>query len=164
MKARLSVVLSVVFLALWAGLAFAEQKGSIELTAVAEKEAVVTDAHGKAVKKLVPAGKVLPGDEIVYSVLYKHVGDKPAENVVIDNPIPEHMVYVDGSAEGRDAAITFSVDGGKTYRPAKGLTVKGPDGKPRPATAADYTGVRWTLKKPLKPRESGRVSFRARLK
>jgi len=164
MKKSIIAVLALGFLALSAFAAFAETKGAIELTSLAEKEITLTDAAGKSVKKLVPAGKVIPGDEIIYSVTFKHVGDKPAEKVVLDNPVPEHTLYVAGSAEGKDAVITFSVDGGKTYHAEKDLKVKKADGTYRPAVPEDYTGVRWTLKKALKPGDSGRVSFRAKLK
>lgn len=152
------------FLAVSAFAAFAETKGAIELTSLAEKETLVKDASGKTVKKLVPAEKVIPGEVIIYSVAFKHVGDKSADKVVLENPVPEHMIYVAGSAEGKDAAITFSVDGGKTYLPEKDLLVKKADGTFRPAAPEDYTGVRWALKKALKPGDKGKMSFKAKLK
>ncbi|MBI5845278.1 MAG: hypothetical protein HZB23_11485 [Deltaproteobacteria bacterium] len=164
MRKSIIAFFAISFLAISAFSAFAETRGAIELTSLAEKEVVVTDASGKAVKKLVAAEKVIPGDEIIYSVSFRHVSDKPAEKVVLDNPVPEHMIYVPGSAEGRDTSITFSVDGGKTYHPEKDLRVKKADGTYRPAMPEDYTGVRWTLKKAVRPGEKGRVSFKAKLK
>jgi hypothetical protein len=44
------------------------------------------------------------------------------------------------------------------------LKVRKIDGSFRLAVAEDYKAVRWILKKALKPGESGRVSFKARLK
>lgn len=164
MRKSIPALFALGFLAVSAFTALAETKGAIELTSLAEKEVVTTDASGKAVKKLVPAEKVIPGDVVTYSVSYRHVGEKPAEKVVLDNPVPEHMIYVPGSAEGKDAAITFSVDGGKTFLPEKDLKVKKADGTYRPATPEDYTGVRWTLRKALKPGDKGRVSFKSKLR
>lgn len=164
MKKTIIAVFAAGFLAVSALAAAAETKGAIELTSLAEKEVVTTNAAGKAVTKLVPAAKVIPGDEIIYSLVYKHVGDKPAEKVVLDNPVPPEMTYVPGSATGKDAVITFSVDGGKTFHAEKDLLVKKPDGSFRPAAPADYTVVRWTMKKAVKPGETGRVSFKAKLK
>jgi len=152
------------FVLLCNGAAWAQQSGRVELTLVAEQERQVITDKGEKELKRVPAAKVVPGDEVIYSIHYVNKGKEAADSVVIDNPVPEHMLYTQGSAAGADTAITFSVDKGKTYHPPSKLTVTGADGKERPATAADYTHIRWTLQKPLVPGGKGLVSFRARLK
>jgi len=89
---------------------------------------------------------------------------QPAGNVTIMNPVPEHMAYVDKSAEGTGARIDYSIDGGKTYAAPDKLKVTDGQGKVRPALAQDYTHIRWVLIAPLAPGGTGGVSFKARLK
>ncbi|OQX63543.1 MAG: hypothetical protein B5M56_02485 [Desulfococcus sp. 4484_241] len=144
--------------------AFAAGKGLIELKSVAEVEVKAFNDEGKKVLVRKPAGKVLPGDEVIYTTYYRNIGKKAAENVVITNPVPEHMVYKASSAAGKDARITFSADNGKTFHPEGRLYVTGPDGKKRPANPEDYTHVRWTITKSLPPGAEGFVTYRAVLK
>jgi uncharacterized repeat protein (TIGR01451 family) len=146
------------------GLAFSQNQGNIELKMIAEKEMVFTDAQGKKQIKRVEPAKVIPGEEIIYTITYTNSGDQNADNVYITNPVPEHMLYKEGSAEGIGTVITFSVDGGVTYDIPSKLKVKNIDGTLRPAVAEDYTHIRWTLKKPLSPKGNGNVVYRAILK
>ncbi len=70
----------------------------------------------KEVKRVDTAkAKVVPGDIVIFSTYYTNIGSKPAANVMITNPVPEHMVYMDRSAEGKGTTIEFSVNGGKSY-------------------------------------------------
>ena len=57
-----------------------------------------------------------------------------------------------------------SEDGGKTFNTARQLMVTGTDGKPRPATAEDYSHVRWTFQFNLDPGQQADVWYRARVK
>jgi hypothetical protein len=83
---------------------------------------------------------------------------------VVTNPVPAQTVYVEDSASGHDAAITFSVDGGKTYDSAGKLTVTDANEETRAATAEDYTHVRWTFGSSLEPGQEVPVTYRARVK
>jgi uncharacterized repeat protein (TIGR01451 family) len=145
--------------------AWAQQKESIELRSTAEVDVVSTNAKGeKEVKRVdVAKAKVVPGYVVIFTTIYANVGKKPAEKVVITNPMPEHMDYVDQSAEGKGTKIDFSVDKGKSYGTPDTLTVIDAQGKKRKAVPADYTGIKWTLDKPLPPGGTGSVSFRAKV-
>ena len=66
------------------GPAFAEEKGTIELTCIAEKEIEVIKDDGEKELKRVPPGRVIPGDTIVYTITYKNVGDSNADNEGMD--------------------------------------------------------------------------------
>ncbi len=162
---RFSIALALAGLALLAvtGIARAAEEGSIELKAVAEVEVEVLREDGGTDVERVKASTVVPGDEVIYTIYYTNVGDKTADKVVVTNPLPGEMVYVDGSATGDGAAVTFSVDGGKTYGIPGDLTVLDADGNERPATADDYTHIRWTFQTPVSSGEGGYVDFRARL-
>lgn len=142
------------------------QQGSIELKSVSEVEVVTKDAQGKTVVNRVEAAKskVVPGNVVIITTTYRNIGTMPADNVAITNPIPQHTFYVDLSASGKDTRIDFSIDGGKTYNAPEKLTAKDDQGRTRPALPVDYTDIRWTRSKQLKPGESGSVSFRTRIK
>ena len=143
--------------------ALAQEEGSIELKSIAEVEKEDFNAEGQKVVMRVPATKVVPGDEVIYTNFYTNVGTEAASKVVITNPIPEHMLYVQASAKGAGMAITFSIDKGKTYDEPARLMKTQVDGTKRLAVPADYTHIRWVRQKALGPGEKGEVSFRARL-
>lgn len=144
----------------------AQQKGSIELKSTAEIDVTETNAKGmKETRQVeVSKAKVLPGDVVTFTTTYTNRGNKPAEQVIITNPVPEHMDYLAGSAEGKGMKIDFSVDKGKTYNSPENLVVIDPQGKTRTAVPADYTHIRWSLEKPLPAGGTGSVSFRAKLR
>lgn len=132
--------------------------GTVSLQNVVEKEITVTQ-DGKTVKKRVPAAKAAPGEEVIYTSIFKNIGAKPAGNIFITNPMPPHTTYVGGSAFGDNAAVTFSADGGKTWAPADQLKVRD-GGKERPAGVTDITHVRWVYRGELAVAKESSVGFR----
>lgn len=149
---------------LLAGNAVLARAQTVELTTKAEKEVEVVEKGVKS-KKLAAPEKMVPGNEVVYTLTYANKTAKPAEKVIITNPVPKHTRYKEGSAAGEDADITYSVDGGKTFTSPDKLTVviKDKSGKDiaRPAAAQDYTHIRWLLRQNVAPGKSGSVRFRA---
>lgn len=145
--------------------AWGQEKGTIELTSVSEVEIASTNDKGERTVKRVDASKasVAPGEIVIYTVRYVNKGDQPAERVVIRNPVPRHMEYVDKSSAGAGTKIEYSVDG-RVFAELEKLTVRGQDGKDRPAGPADITVIRWTVGKPVPRGGRGSVSFRAKVK
>lgn len=141
----------------------AGDQGIVQLTAFAELEEVQVDADGARRVEFLPAEKVVPGDVVLYRTRYLNRGGDAAEQVVIRNPIPEHMVYVMGSAFGELAQVDFSVDGGESFAAPELLRVPDGEGGQRAAAAADFTDIRWILERGLAPGEDGQVGFRAQL-
>ncbi len=141
-----------------------ENGGGVTLKVMVEQEIVITNEKGRKEKRRIAATKVVPGDEVIYTIHYLNGGTQPADDVFITIPIARETRYVEGSARGADTRITFSVDGGKQFAEPERLVVKGKGGHSRAATAADYTHIRWTFMKPVPPGASGAVSFRATLK
>lgn len=136
--------------------------GSIELQAVAQQQKITVARDGTKHTEMVPAARVVPGTELLYTVNYRNVGSKPAGDVVVNDPIPAHMTYVAGSATGDNTTITYSIDGGKTWAAAlEKLTVKNPDNTTRPATEKDCTNIRWVVNGMVAAGAKGSVSFRA---
>ncbi len=141
---------------------YADKQGHIEIkSTVNVLKTVVVD--GKKVQKILPAKKVLPNTMLLYTNTFTNISDVPAENIKLINPIPKHTLYQTGSAQGKNTDITFSVDGGKHWAKPEALTVLDKDGNTIPATAKDYTHIRWVYMKDLAPAEQQNVSFRAKL-
>lgn len=137
---------------------------SLALTTEAFQEVEVARPDGSKVKELQPLLRAVPGQEVLYVTTYRNGGDQPATKVVLKNPVPEGLVYKAGSAQGAGARAEVSVDGGKQFGALPMLSVRGPDGKMRPATAEDVTDVRWTLTAPVPAGADGKVTYRAQLK
>jgi uncharacterized repeat protein (TIGR01451 family) len=138
-------------------------KNCIELKNDAQLEQQVTDAQGNKTTKLVAPGKVLPGNEVIYTITASNVCDKAATNVVINNAVPEHMTYVMNSAMGVGTDMVFSLDG-TSFAKLEALTVKNADGSTRAARAEDIKAIRWTYSTAINPGQSGFVRFRATVK
>ena len=139
--------------------AFAQAEGCIVLKSVAEVEEVTIDAKGEKTTKLVAAGKVVPGVEVIWSITANNTCKQPSENVTINNPVPEHMTYVANSAVGPGSDITVSVDG-KAFAAASELTVQ-ENGATRKARADEIRHIRWVFKNSLAPGAQGVARFRA---
>jgi uncharacterized repeat protein (TIGR01451 family) len=138
--------------------------GDIVVQSIAETEVEVTNKAGRKEKKRQPVTLAVPGSQVIYITRFTNKGTKPAGNVVINNPIPENTVFVGGSAFGASTAITYSVDGGKSYDLSNKLTKKIPGGTERPATSSDYTHIRWRYVGELAPGKRGEVGFRVIIK
>ena len=113
--------------------------------------------------KLAPADRVVPGDEVIYTLEIRNLSALaiPAPTVAI--AIPAHTVYVAESATGPGASVSYSIDGGHTFEGAENLQLS-EGGHQRPAGPKDYTHIRWTLKNTLKPKSTAFARFRAVVK
>jgi uncharacterized repeat protein (TIGR01451 family) len=142
--------------------AHAAEKACIELKTSAETEQEVIE-QGKTVKRLVPAGKVVPGNEVVWTITAVNTCTEPTDNVVVANPVPEQMTYVAGSAMGTGADIAYSLDG-KQFKSAADLQVRAADGSTRAARADEYRAIRWIYKAAFAPGATAFVRYRALVK
>ena len=138
---------------------YAADKACVELKTSGETESELVE-NGQKVKRLVPVEKAVPGDEIVWTITAKNVCTTPADNVVIANPVPEHMTYVANSAMGTGTDIVYSVDG-KEFKSAAELQVRAADGTTRVARAVEYRAIRWTYKTAFAPGATAFVRYRA---
>lgn len=105
--------------------------------------------------------KFSPGDTIRYEILARNSGTEPLTAPEITDPIPAGVMYIPGSAKGRNAIITCSIDGGGSYSiwPVKYEVYE--DGKyvEKDATADMVTTIRWTLNEALPPQAQTVLSF-----
>jgi uncharacterized repeat protein (TIGR01451 family) len=144
--------------------ALAAAKDEIRFASTAEVEVQQLNARGEKVQVRQPAELVEPGGIVIYTNSFTNIGKQPAEQIVINSPVPENTAYLGGSATEAGFDVLFSADGGKTFGKPGALTVPDRQGQPRPAEPKDYTHIRWTMKTPLKPGATGVVEFRARVK
>ena len=143
--------------------AHADTKGCIELKNEVQMEQEYTDANGQKATRLVPPAKVVPGNEVIYTIVAKNTCDKSVEHVAINNPVPEHMSYVANSAMGTGTDITYSIDG-KDFGKADALSVKDNEGKSRSAHADEINSIRWVYSNTFEAGATGFVRFRAVVK
>jgi len=135
----------------------------VELKTEMYKVVEVQKDNGTSKIEWVTPDSIVPGDKVGYRIIVENKGDKPADDIVLNNPVPENTVYVDGSARGANSSIVFSVDQGITFAtPGKLFILK--DGKKLPATAKDYSNVRWVLTSSLKAGEKGSVQYIVQVK
>ncbi len=142
----------------------AAAQANVRLDNTIKKVEISVNGQGEAQRKLVAAASVVPGDELQYTVAFTNEGEQAVDagTIVITDAIPPHTFYVDGTAYGAGTEVEFSVDG-NTFAAAEDLTVN-KDGTRVPASAKDYTAIRWIFAPELKPGATGRVSFNVRLK
>ncbi|VAW89871.1 hypothetical protein MNBD_GAMMA18-776 [hydrothermal vent metagenome] len=141
----------------------ANEKGVIELKMIVAEEIEILDERGKKIVRLVKPVNVVPGDKVVYTTEYYNKGERKADKVVITNPIPKDLIYLEGSAEQNGALVTFSINDSKSFSTADKLMIEDKDGKSRSAIAKDYTHIRWTIDS-IAAGGKGTVRFSARLK
>ncbi len=137
-------------------------KPCIELKNDVQMEQQYADAQGKPATRLVAPGKVVPGNEVIYTVTATNVCTQPVGNVVVNNPVPEHMTYVMNSAMGTGTDITYSLDG-KSFAKLEALSVRNADGSSRAPHADEIKSIRWTYNTPINAGQTGFVRFRATL-
>ena len=135
----------------------------VELTAKAEIEVEIKKENGEIELRRVPAGKVIPGNDVIYTITARNTSGEPVGDVVITDPIPEHMTYRADSASGAETKITFSADNGASYDVPAELVIVEADGSVRPAAPSEYTHVRWQFTQELAPGASKSVRFHATL-
>jgi uncharacterized repeat protein (TIGR01451 family) len=138
-------------------------QGCISLKTVAETEQEIVNEKGERSKRLVPAARVTPGAEVVWTVTASNVCAQSVGNVFINNPVPEHMRYVADSALGVGAEIAYSLDGRRFGSPDT-LRVRDADGNERLARADEYRHIRWTFRNAIAPGQLVMARFRAVLK
>ena len=134
---------------------------NIQLAMSVAKE-VLVEENGQNVTRWVEADEIEPGEKLKYTVTYVNVGDEPATEVRIENPIPELTVYVEDTASGEGSNIVFSADGGENYNARSEVTyevaVFGGGTDRRVANSDRFTNIRWLIEQ-VPPGNSGEVSF-----
>jgi uncharacterized repeat protein (TIGR01451 family) len=106
-----------------------------------------------------PAGRLDVDQQVFYTVRVHNPGSQPVVDVVVTKRLPFGVRYAVGSAVGPDCAVQVSTDGGATFKSAD-VTAATPSAA-APVGAADYTHLRWLLRRPLAPGATALLRFRA---
>ena len=137
------------------------RENRIELQVIAQREIEEEDDEGEIELIRIFAKKILPGDEVIYTIEYTNHGYDAADRVVVTCPMPEGMRYRKFSAVGDGTEILFSIDNGHTFDEPANLIVRNDEGDVIKAKTRHYTHIRWRLLNHVAAGASGSVSFRA---
>jgi uncharacterized repeat protein (TIGR01451 family) len=110
---------------------------------------------------------VVPGNVLRYRLNASNVGNRVAKNFVITQPIPARTVFVGNSVsfgekagEIARAAVSYSVDQGKTFSAKPTVSVKG---QVQPAPTSAYTHLRIQLNQPIAPQSAIAAQYQVRV-
>ena len=166
---RKSVIQNIAVVALLSSASlFANQAitGKVELTSNSAQEKMVINAEGIEELQILPIDKIVPGDVVVYSNNIVNNSDKSATDLVIVNPIPKHMEYIQSSLScdtSTGCNKLFSIDGGASFKERNQLFVTDNKGGVRIAYANEITTVKWILNQ-LAVHSKTELKFKAKLK
>ncbi|NJN75040.1 MAG: hypothetical protein HC796_00705 [Synechococcaceae cyanobacterium RL_1_2] len=141
----------------------------VELNLSAALKTISMDGQGKEVvsyENLGNKASVKPGDVLLYSVEGTNAGDKVAQNLTLNQPIPDKMVYVLGSAKANGAVTTYSIDKGQTFVANPTIKETSADGtvKEVPAPAEMYTHIRFEFGSELAPEAGVKANYEVRVR
>ena len=138
----------------------------VRLLSSVQKVETFINEQGEQERRLVAAERVVPGDELRYTVTFANQGGETVDagSIVITNPVPNNTIYLENSAGGSGTDVLFSVDRGEVWGTPDELMITGEDGQSRLAEAEDYTHIRWTFRPALESGQESSVFFRVRLR
>lgn len=146
-------------------------KRQVQLNLAAAKKVVEQTSDGKQQVSWQPLQgnvTVQPGDVIRYTVTGANNGSRPANNLVVTQPIPRQTAYILNSSStiNSTATVTYSIDNGKTFVAKPTVQVKLTDGKveTRPAPAEAYTHVRWKFTNAIAAKSQVAAAYQVRVK
>ena len=116
-------------------------------TAIVVEKLELPARPGQEGGRFVPASRLAAGDEVHYTLRVTNPGKSPVTNVQVTKRMPQGLQFIAGSAAGPSSIVEFSADGGATFL-----------AKPK---AAEFTHVRWTLRRPLPGGATALLRFRA---
>lgn len=131
-------------------------KPTVVLASQTFVERVSTDANGKSRRILATARHITRGDRLIVVMHYKNDGSSPVDGFAITNPVPASV-----RIDLQDANMLVSVDHGRNWGRIDQLSVPTGLGGTRRATPDDVTHVRWAVPQPVRPGDTGQISYRA---
>jgi uncharacterized repeat protein (TIGR01451 family) len=119
----------------------------LQITLIPEVRKVET--HGSESRVYyVPAKTISQGEEIYYTVRIVNLANDKVKRATVVQPVPSNTHLVDRSVTGAGAAITYSIDGGKTFISAGEMRNALDDRAPLPVRV---THIRWQFRHALAP-------------
>jgi uncharacterized repeat protein (TIGR01451 family) len=109
------------------------------LLALKEKQSAANDPR-VVIVSATDKQNSLPGDTVTYMVVCANIGSSGASDVTVSNPIPDGMLYLDGSVISEGSAVTMD------------------------RSASGVKKISWAFSKPLEPGGERVVSFKVRVR
>ncbi|MCA1558235.1 MAG: hypothetical protein LC731_06820 [Acidobacteria bacterium] len=132
------------------------------------KVALAGSVHrGQAELPIEKAEAVGSGEVVSWSIISNNVGNAVAHDYKTVGQIPKGTSFVEGSAKADgNTAVTYSIDGGKTFTAKPMIAEKQPDGsmKQMAAPVSMYTQVRYEWADPLAAGGKLTASYQVRVK
>jgi len=136
---------------------------ALTATQLVQKEIITVQADGTETVSYGSAELVTPGERVAYMLNYNNDKAEPASQLKLVMPVPDVVVYAEGSARGEGTVVSYSADGENFYE-RSALRVATANGQTRSARAEDITHIRWIIAGPVNAGESGTLSFSGTLK
>jgi len=140
--------------------AMAMAANNVALSSDVFVERKVEKPDGKTAVVLEQPKTVIPGDSLVFVVKYKNVGNQPATDFSVTNPLPKAVAF-NGTSDGTEIV---SIDGGKSWGPLSTLSYTRENGEVRPALMSDVTHIKWKFNRSLSVGSEGKLVFRGTVK
>jgi len=142
--------------------AVATGSGPLETTILVETLQVETGPGDREIRHWAAASRLDAGDEVHYTIKVRNPGEQAVTDIVVTKRLPFGVRYQAGTAAGPACKIQFSTDGGSTFKaPEPTRNTAATRRNARPTPVPDYTHVRWILEKPLAPKATALLRFRA---
>lgn len=138
----------------------AQDNEQLETELIAEVKVDVSNG-GRSKSRYVPATIVSQGQVVYYTVRIRNTSPEYAHDVAVVQRVPANTIYVEGSAAGPGADVSFSIDGGQTFAPSDELRALDAGTTQRIASVDEYTHIRWRLRNALAPGAIALARFRA---
>jgi len=124
-----------------------------------------TERKGERVA-LDQARMVKPGEIINWMIDSANEGNGAAHDYKAVGQIPVGTSFVAGSAMSKDASVSYSVDGGKTFSAKPMVEEKQADGSVKLVTAptSSYTQVRYEWSTPIEPGQKISAAYQVSVK
>ena len=125
---------------------------AMQLSGQVYREIVMRDGNGGVRRTLTPASRLTSGDRLVFVIRYANLGSAPVGDYVVASPFPAAVRYDDNPRQ----PVEVSVDGGRSWGRFGALMRRA-----SMAAGTDrVTNVRLRLRAPVRPGESGQLSYR----
>lgn len=164
------ILMLLVALAVIAAAAAAIAAGRSHTTTTGKPEVKVSLAaqveRDKAVD-IEKAGQLVPGEVLTWTITSVNSGSAAAQNYKTVGDIPAGTIFVANSTNGAGKpAVSYSIDGGKTFDTQPMISQKQPDGSTRriPAPVSLYTQVRFEWMEPLAEGKALTATYQVRVK
>jgi len=138
-------------------------QANVSISSSSFQEVTKVTPSGEKIKEWAKTEKVVPGTVVRYVNTLENSGATTATKLLVKNPIPNNMEYVEGSASCQGTcSLSYSVDGGKSFKNPSELYV-GVGESRHLAKASEYTDIRWVIEA-LGANSQSFVDYKAQLK